>query len=184
MDLLTRINSMERQPDPLAGDQHSTNTMVIYPEYLTLTKSNPAEAKKKRDIGKKVGLSLLYQDAIEGLSPAYTVHYNEGVGDTIEDAQRIVSKWYAGLPNFRHSISQIMKTAQQTKKTKNLFGEIFFLPDIDHHIKGIRRKALRNSINIPIQSSGSMQTKMMVEVLIAFIEKHKLNSIGANNKLK
>jgi len=180
--LIDKINKMDRQPDPLAGDMHSANASVVFPDFIDNFTSGNEKASKQRKIGKVMGLSLMYQDKL-GLSPAYTVHYNEGIGETVDEALALTTKWYAGVPTFTNSIKQIMDRAKQTSKTYNLFGEVFTIPDCDHKNDFWKRKAMKKAINIPIQSSGSVQTKMMVERIVSFIETYRLDDTSVNLKL-
>lgn len=103
--------------------------------------------KEQRAAAKAVTFGIVYGQGIPNMAQA--------LGITMDEAQKIQDKVFARVPKLKAYIDGRHKEVRETGRVSNPMGRICYLPHIESDFQGEVNKALRNSVNAPIQGAGS-----------------------------
>lgn len=113
------------------------------------------EKQKKR--GKVLNFSILYLQSDEMTA--------DQMGVSVEEAIEFKQEWFNQFPLIKKWMSAQERRVRKYGYVEGLFGRRRRLPDIYSDIKGFRNKAIRDSINAPIQGCSSDFTQFSTVII-------------------
>lgn len=113
------------------------------------------EKQKKR--GKVLNFSILYLQSDEQTA--------EQMGVSVEEAAEFKQEWFNQFPNIKKWMKGQERFVEKYGYVESMFGRRRRLPDIYSEVKGFRNKAIRDSINAPIQGCSSDFTQFSTAVI-------------------
>lgn len=142
----------------ITGDK---NLIDLYKSGVDLHKATASSAfnvpleevtKDQRTASKKIGFGIVYQESPGGLSSDLRA---EGIDLSVQDCERFIENYFKRFPQVEKWIAKTKRHAKSYKFVKSLTGRIRHLNAVDSVEKSIANEAIRQSVNAPIQSSGS-----------------------------
>jgi DNA polymerase-1 len=109
--------------------------------------SSGLDTHELRRRAKIVNYALLYGKT------AFTLAKDIGV--TKEAAQAFIDAYFAGYPNVRAYIDQLLLRARETGVVKTMFGRRRLVPELNSRNGQIRAAAERVTVNMPIQGTAA-----------------------------
>lgn len=164
------------EPFPAVGDFHTFNALAMFgKDFLyNIYKTDYTRFKQVyRDQAKRVGLALLYGGSYKVVQRV--------IGCTEAEARKIHSSFFQNLSGFKKHIEAIEVQAKKTTQTKNLFGSIIYLDDINHTDFRVASAVKNKMFNYPIQSLAADLIKLIMVQVSEYIEKHHLSALEGNN---
>lgn len=113
------------------------------------------EKQKKR--GKVLNFSILYLQSDEMTAAQ--------MGEPLEAAIEFKKEWFNQFPSIKKWMNKQVDVVEEYGYVENLFGRRRRLPDIYSDVKGFRNKAIRDSINAPIQGCSSDFTQLSTIII-------------------
>lgn len=113
------------------------------------------EKQKKR--GKVLNFSILYLQSDEMTA--------DQMGVSVEEAIEFKQEWFNQFPMIKKWMAGQERRVKKYGYVEGLFGRRRRLPDIYSDIKGFRNKAIRDSINAPIQGCSSDFTQFSTVII-------------------
>lgn len=142
----TLCQAFERGED--IHTQAAVSVFGVKPEEVT---------EDMRRKAKVLNFGIVYGISAHGLS--------QQLGIGLDEAQRIIDRYFERFPKVRHYIEQILEFARQHKFVRTLMNRRRFLPDIDSPDQRLREAAQRAAINTPVQgTSADIMKAAMVAV--------------------
>ena len=80
------------------------------------------------------------------------------------------------MPDVKKFIKQVQDYASWNKAVSSMFGRIRRLPNVAASDKWMRLEALRQSVNMPIQSTAADYTLVAMMTIMAMFEKYHMKS--------
>lgn len=166
----------QQEPFPAVGDFHTFNAIAMFgKEFLYNTYKTDYKSFKQiyRDQAKRVGLALLYGGSWKVVQRV--------IGCDEARARQIHSSFFNTLSGFKKHIEAIEVQSKKDLQTKNLFGSIIYLDDINNPDFRIAGAVKNKMFNYPIQSLAADLIKMIMVTTSEYIEKHHLSALEGNN---
>ena len=114
-------------------------------------------AHELRRRAKIINYALLYG------KQAFTLAKDIGVSR--QEAQEFIDAYFAGFPDVRRFIDQLLVTARETGVVKTMFGRRRLVPELTSRNGQIRAAAEREATNMPIQGTAAdILKKAMIDV--------------------
>jgi DNA polymerase-1 len=114
-------------------------------------------AHELRRRAKIINYALLYG------KQAFTLAKDIGVSR--QEAQDFIDAYFAGFPDVRRFIDQLLATARETGVVKTMFGRRRLVPELTSRNGQIRAAAEREATNMPIQGTAAdILKKAMIDV--------------------
>ena len=104
-------------------------------------------AHELRRRAKIINYALLYG------KQAFTLAKDIGVSR--QEAQDFINAYFAGFPDVRRFLDDVVERAKQTGVVKTMFGRRRLMPDLNSRNFQIRGEAERRALNFPIQGSAA-----------------------------
>lgn len=147
----------------MAGDDLHTLTAVdIFsastgkkPE--TYWKLPPEERKAWRVRAKRVNFLVLYGGGPPGLQ---TTLKKDGVFVTVDECQDLILAYFRKRPGLKRGIQKTERMVTRTGYLESFTGRLRRVPEVRSEDESLVARALRQSINFPIQSGASDMTMM------------------------
>lgn len=108
--------------------------------------------KDQRTAAKKVQFGIVYQESPRGLSEDLRA---EGIDLSEQDCDRFIRAYFKRFPLVEKWVRNTKKFVKRNKYVKSLTNRIRHLATIDSSDRSIANEAERQSVNFPIQSTGS-----------------------------
>jgi DNA polymerase-1 len=108
--------------------------------------------EKQKKKAKIVNFGILYGQTAENLAGSMS---SETERVTSEEAQEFLDKWLDTFPRIRKYMKNTHKFVKEHGYVKSLFGRKRRLPGVYSELRGEVNKALRDSVNAPIQGTAS-----------------------------
>ena len=108
--------------------------------------------KDQRTASKKLQFGIVYQESPRGLSEDLRA---EGIDMSVAQCEDFIAKYFERFPKVEKWVRETKRFVKRHKYVKTKTGRIRHLPTIDSSDKSIAAEAERQSVNAPIQSTGS-----------------------------
>src|SRR5687768_9957615 len=132
-------------------DIHDRTAAKVFGAMSNLT------AHELRRRAKIINYALLYG------KQAFTLAKDIGVSR--QEAQDFIDAYFAGFPDVRRFIDQLLATARETGVVKTMFGRRRLVPELTSRNGQIRAAAEREATNMPIQGTAAdILKKAMIDV--------------------
>jgi DNA polymerase I-like protein with 3'-5' exonuclease and polymerase domains len=109
--------------------------------------------EKEKKKGKTLNFSILYLQSDEETANQMSFEFGRKV--TTEEAHEWKQEWFDEFPNIKKWMKKQEAFVREHGYVMNLFGRKRRLPDIWEAQRGKQNKAIRDSINAPIQGASS-----------------------------
>lgn len=130
--------------------------------------------KDQRTAAKKVQFGIVYQESAGGLSDDLRA---EGIDMSKTECEVFISKYFKRFPLVEKWIKGAKRYTKTHKKAVSALGRVRNLQTIDSIDNGVASQAERQSVNFPIQSSGSDCTLMSIILINDEFKKRSLRSV-------
>jgi DNA polymerase I len=132
-------------------DIHDRTAAKVFGESSSLS------AHELRRRAKIVNYALLYG------KQAFTLARDIGV--TRAEAQAFIDAYFAGFPDVRKFIDDLLVQARETGVVKTMFGRRRLVPDLNNRNFQLRGEAERKAVNFPIQGTAAdILKRAMIDV--------------------
>lgn len=108
--------------------------------------------KDQRTAAKKIQFGVVYQESPRGLSDDLR---SEGIDLSPEDCERFIANYFKRFPKVEKWVKDIKRFAKRNKYVQTIFGRVRHLEGIASTENSIASECERQSVNMPIQSTGS-----------------------------
>lgn len=108
---------------------------------------------EQRSIGKMLNFALLYQMGVKGLA--------DRLGISIEEAQSLMDKYFAGLPKIAAYMAKQIRYGQEFGYVSSKFGRKLPIWEYKSDKRWIRQKGDRACVNYPIQGCLPFDTNVL-----------------------
>lgn len=179
MDLdkfVTEALAPQKEIFPPIGDFHTANATAFYglDKVQSAYHNNYKYFKETlRNDAKRLGLALLY-------GGSHQVVQNT-LGNSESEAKQLHQSFFSTLSGFSKHIEQIEKTATKTSYTKNLFGTLLYIPEMQSDDWKIRAAGKRHLQNYPIQSIAANLTQLITVNIHKLIEETETSNLCGDN---
>lgn len=106
-----------------------------------------AEEKEKRRLAKIVNFAIAYSVGAFGLA--------QRTGLSRKQAREAIDRYFASFTGVRTYMDETPERARKTGDVRTIFGRLRQIPDIDNKNPGLRARAEREAINMPIQGTAA-----------------------------
>jgi len=125
----------------------------------------------QRTAAKAVGFGLLYGKGAKSLA--------QDMGVDLEEAERFIATYFKEFAGMKEWIEGTKKQVLKEKYVETLAGFRRRLPAVDSNDRGVQADAMRQSINSPIQGTGSSMTIKSIILINKMFKTKKLKSVLA-----
>lgn len=108
--------------------------------------------KDMRTFAKKVSFGVVYQESAKGLADDLVA---EGIETTESQCQEFIDKWYKKYSLVDKWVKDTRRFVTRNRYVRSALGRLRRLPAVNSSEKSIANEALRQAINVIVQSSGS-----------------------------
>ncbi len=108
--------------------------------------------KEQRTAAKKIAFGIIYQESPRGLSEDLRA---EGIDMSVEDCEKFIKAYFRRFPKVEKWVKETKRFVKKNKYVKAMTNRVRHLPTIDSSERTIANEAERQSVNFPIQSTGS-----------------------------
>lgn len=129
--------------------------------------------KDQRTASKKIQFGVVYQESARGLSEDLRA---EGINMTEKQCQAFIDKYFRRFPYVEKWVKEIKRFAKRNKYVLSKTKRRRNLATIDSTDRSIANEAERQSVNFPIQSTGSDCTLMALIVINKWLRENKYRS--------
>ncbi len=151
--VLAHLSDEQTLIDAFSRDEdiHDRTALKVFGAHSALS------AHELRRRAKIINYALLYG------KQAFTLAKDIGVSR--QEAQDFIDAYFAGFPDVRRFIDQLLVTARETGVVKTMFGRRRLVPELTSRNGQIRGAAERVAVNLPIQGSAAdILKKAMIDV--------------------
>lgn len=131
-------------------------------EYASLERSNPHKAKELRTEAKRINFGILYGGGPPALQSALA---KDGLFLSIDECKQLIRRYFEVRPRLKRGIERLEANVCQRGYLESFSGRRRRVPEVFSETEEVVARALRQSINFPIQSGASEMT-LMALVLI------------------
>ena len=153
-----------------AIDVAQTSEGLSKTEYLALPDD---DQYKKRTRAKRVNFGVLYQG---GPAALMTTLKKDGIFITFEEGADLIEAFYAVRPALRLAIDRLQQQVQRDGFVESFTGRKRRVPEAFSDDREIRSRALRQSVNAPIQCGASDMTLMALVLINAEMREREYRS--------
>jgi DNA polymerase I len=151
--VLAHLSNEQTLIDAFSRDEdiHDRTARKVFGAHSSLS------AHELRRRAKIINYALLYG------KQAFTLAKDIGVSR--QEAQDFIDAYFAGFPDVRRFIDQLLVTARETGVVKTMLGRRRLVPELTSRNGQIRGAAERVAVNLPIQGSAAdILKKAMIDV--------------------
>jgi uracil-DNA glycosylase family 4 len=131
------------------------------------------EAKAWRTRAKRINFGILYG----GGPPALQLTLRkDGVFVTVKECEKLIERYFEVRPALRAGIERLNRRVIRDGYLDSFTGRRRRVPQVRSEDRGIVSRALRQSVNFPIQSGAADMTLMSLVLIDREMEKRKLQS--------
>lgn len=145
-----RVAAIFSQDERLLQAYRDGHDLHIYAASISMKKPIEEVTKDDRTKAKAVNFGLIYGKGEYSLA--------QDMGVSVEEAREFINAYFKEFAGVKKWLSETEKFVKKNKFVKTLTGRYRRLPGVDSNNRAIVGDCLRQSVNAPIQSTGSDMT--------------------------
>lgn len=155
-------------------DLHSQTAADMHHMSLEQFMALPDKQRKPmRTRAKRINFGVLYG----GGPPALvSTMKKDGVYITVEEAKEFISQYFAVRPGLKNGIKKIEKFVEKHGYLESFTGRRRRVPEVFSSDPEIKSRALRQSVNFPIQNGASEMTLMALILINEYLKENGFKS--------
>lgn len=156
-------------------DLHRLTAAIIAGLSLEAFKKLPSEKQKEwRTRAKRVNFGVLYGG---GAGVLQATLKKDGVFVSLEECQEFIDKFFKAYPSLKKGMDNLERSVQEKGYLESFTGRRRRVPEVFSNDRELVSRALRQSINFPIQSSAGDMTLMALVLIDRILTKEGFKSV-------